>query len=277
MSLPLSDYENIVRLALAEDIGSGDITSQATIPADKTAKARMIVKHAGVICGLHVAEAVFNAIDHKLVVAVIAKDGDQLKVGTEVLEVSGSARSILAAERVALNFVQRMSGVATQTRKLADVITGTKAKLCDTRKTTPGLRALEKYAVRCGGGINHRMGLYDAILIKDNHIAVAGGITAALKAAKDKAQQIEIEVDTLDQLYEALGAGAKFILLDNMTPAQLAEAVTINAGRATLEASGGINAHNIRAIAETGVDLISVGSITHSAPALDIGLDITIA
>lgn len=277
MSLPLSQYDDIVRLALAEDIGAaGDITSLATIPADRLASARMIVKTPGVICGLDVAATVFMAVDPLLNVTLLAADGDSVVAGQGVLDVTGPARSILTAERVALNFVQQLSGVASQTRRLVDIVAGTNAQIIDTRKTTPGMRALEKYAVRCGGGGNHRMGLYDQILIKDNHIAVAGGVTAALAAVQGRAERTEIEVDTIDQLREALDAGARFVLLDNMPPAQLAQAVAINAGRAVLEASGGITPSTVRAVAETGVDLISVGWITHSAPALDIGLDITL-
>lgn len=272
--IPLSSYEDIVQMALAEDLGQGDITSNAIIPADKRAVARMIAKKSGVVCGLQVAETVFNAVDHGLIVELMARDGDAVEAGQEVLEVSGSARSILSAERVALNFVQQLSGVASETRKVVDLIAGTKAQVIDTRKTTPGLRSLEKYAVRCGGGGNHRMGLYDMVLIKDNHIAVAGGVAAALQAVSGRSEKVEIEVDTLDQLREALGAGAKFILLDNMSPAVMKEAVAITNGAAVLEASGGITPTNIRAVAESGVDLISLGFLTHSAPALDIGLDI---
>jgi len=272
--IPLSSYEDIVQMALAEDIGSGDITSEAIIPADKRAIARMIVKKPGVICGLHVAATVFNAVDHGLIVEFMAKDGDAVKAGQGVLEVSGPARSILSAERVALNFVQRLSGVASETRKIVDLIAGTKAQIIDTRKTTPGLRVLEKYAVTCGGGGNHRMGLYDMVLIKDNHIAVAGGIGPAMEAVAGRSEKIEIEVDTIDQLRSALNAGAQNILLDNMSPTQLKEAVDLCNGRAALEASGGITPANVRAVAESGVDLISLGFLTHSSGSLDIGLDI---
>ncbi len=199
MSLPLSQYDDIVRLALAEDIGAaGDITSLATIPADRLASARMIVKTPGVICGLDVAATVFMAVDPLLNVTLLAADGDSVVAGQGVLDVTGPARSILTAERVALNFVQQLSGVASQTRRLVDIVAGTNAQIIDTRKTTPGMRALEKYAVRCGGGGNHRMGLYDQILIKDNHIAVAGGVTAALAAVQGRAERTEIEVDTIE-------------------------------------------------------------------------------
>jgi len=272
--LPLSSYEDIVQLALSEDIGAGDITSESIIPEGQMATADMIAKDDGVISGLDVAATVFGAVDAGLDITFHAQDGDRVKKGAMLLSVSGSARSILVAERTALNFVQQLSGVATQTARLAGLIAGTKAKLCDTRKTVPGMRILQKYAVTCGGGVNHRMGLYDAVLIKDNHIAVAGGIKPALTAVADRAEKIEIEVDTLDQLREALEAGAKYILLDNMSPDTMREAVAITNGRAVLEASGGITDETIRAVAESGVDLISTGWITHSPPALDIGLDI---
>jgi nicotinate-nucleotide pyrophosphorylase (carboxylating) len=274
MTLQPCDYEDILRLALTEDIGGGDITSDTIIPVGQRASARMIAKAEGVICGLPVAQAVFTAVEPGLSVTLLAQDGDIVSAGQAVLEVEGPARGLLAAERVSLNFVQRLSGVASETRKFADAIFGTKAQIIDTRKTTPGMRSLEKYAVRCGGGGNHRMGLYDMVLIKDNHIAVAGGVAAALEAVKERREDVEIEVDTLDQLREALEAGAKFILLDNMTPSMLREAVDITDGRAVLEASGGISLSSVRAVAESGVDRISAGFLTHSAPALDVGLDI---
>lgn len=277
MMIPLSDYREIVQLALAEDIGGGDVTSHALIPADQRAVARMRVKKPGVICGLHVAETVFNAVDHGLIVELMARDGDAVTAGQEVLEVSGSARSILTAERVALNFVQQLSGVATQTRACVDAVFGTRAQIIDTRKTVPGMRVLQKYAVRCGGGANHRMGLYDMALIKDNHIAVAGGVREALEAVAGKADRVEIEVDTIEQLRAALDAGTAHILLDNMTVEQMRDAVAITAGRAVLEASGGITKANLRSVAETGVDHISLGFLTHSAPALDIGLEISLS
>lgn len=276
MSLPVFAYQEIVQIALAEDIGDGDITSNSIIPADKRTVARMVVKKPGVVCGLHVAETVFRAVDHGLAVELMAKDGDDIQSGQEVLEVSGFARSILSAERVALNFVQQLSGVASETRKMVNIVAGTKARIIDTRKTTPGMRILEKYAVTCGGGGNHRMGLYDMVLIKDNHIAIAGSVTAALQAVAGRSEKVEIEVDTLDQLREALACGARYILLDNMAPVVMKEAVAITNGAAVLEASGGITPATIRAVAESGVDLISLGFLTHSAPALDIGLDIAL-
>ncbi len=276
---PLPLIDEAVRRALAEDLGdSGDITSASVVPAGAQSSAVIAARTAGVIAGVHVAMRTFNLVDDTLAVTHRVMDGVRVEPGDVVLEISGSARSILAAERVALNFVGHLSGIATATAELALIIKGTNAKVCCTRKTTPGLRALEKYAVRCGGGVNHRFGLYDAILIKDNHIAIAGGVGPAVNAAKANAGhmvKIEVEVDTLAQLDEALAAGAHIVLLDNMDPAQLKEAVARTAGRAVTEASGSITAAKARAVAEAGVDLISVGWITHSAPCLDVGLDFT--
>ncbi len=276
---PLPLIDEAVRRALAEDLGdSGDITSAAVVPAEAQASAVIAARTAGVIAGAHVAMRTFNLVDDTLAVTHRVMDGVHVEPGDVVLEIAGAARSILAAERVALNFIGHLSGIATATAELAAVIKGTNARVCCTRKTTPGLRALEKYAVRCGGGVNHRFGLYDAILIKDNHIAIAGGVGAAVKAARAKAGhmvKIEVEVDTLAQLDEALAAGAHIVLLDNMDTAQLKDAVARTAGRAVTEASGSITAAKARAIAEAGVDLISVGWITHSAPSLDVGLDFT--
>ena len=263
--------------ALAEDLGlAGDITTNATVPADATASAAFVVRQTGVISGLDVAAAAFSLLDPSVTFEAHAADGDILKAGGTVARVSGNARAILTGERVALNFLGRMSGIATLTHHYALAISGTKAAIADTRKTTPGLRAFEKYAVRCGGGRNHRAGLFDAILIKDNHIVAAGGIENAITAARQYAghmTKIEVEVDTLDQLDEALKHQIDAVLLDNMTPALLATAVKRVAGRALTEASGGVNLDTVRAIAESGVDLISAGALTHSAPVLDIGLD----
>jgi nicotinate-nucleotide pyrophosphorylase (carboxylating) len=275
--LPALIIEPIVRHALLEDLGrAGDITSEATIPADRQARVVAVARGPGVIAGLTAGLMAFSLFDPSLTVTALAADGDRVQKGARLATVEGRARSILSAERVALNLLGQLSGVASATARFVDAVKGTKARIICTRKTTPGLRALEKFAVRCGGGVNHRFGLDDGILIKDNHIAIAGGVRAALEAAKRHAGhmvRIECEVDSLAQLEEALSAGANAILLDNMTPSTLRDAVRINAGRAVLEASGGVTLETVRAIAETGVDLISTGWITHSAPALDVALD----
>jgi nicotinate-nucleotide pyrophosphorylase (carboxylating) len=278
--LPALLVEGPVRAALLEDLGrSGDITSAATIPADARAEAMIVVRKPGVLAGLACAEAAFRLIDPAVTFAAGKADGDRLGPGDVVAGIAGPARGILSAERVALNVLGHLSGVATATAAFADAIAHTGAKITCTRKTTPGLRALEKYAVRCGGGANHRFGLDDAILIKDNHIAVAGGVGVAIARARAHAGHlvmIEIEVDTLDQLREAMAERPDAVLLDNMTPGMLREAVAIVAGRAVVEASGGVTLANVAAIAETGVDRISSGWITHSAPVLDLGLDIEV-
>ncbi len=277
--MPRLVVEPAVRLALEEDLGrAGDITTDYVVPAEARARAVIAARKAGVVAGLDAARTAFRLVDPELMIAVERRDGDTAQPGDAICHIEGNARSILTGERVALNFMGHMSGIATATRGMADLISHTKARVTCTRKTTPGLRAFEKHAVRAGGGANHRFGLDDGILIKDNHIAVAGGVTEAIRAARAQAGhmvKIEIETDTLDQLREALEAGAEAVLLDNMSPATLAEAVEINAGRAVLEASGGITAETIAAVAESGVDLISVGWLTHSAPSLDLGLDIT--
>jgi nicotinate-nucleotide pyrophosphorylase (carboxylating) len=269
-----------VRAALEEDLGrAGDITTQATIPEGTQASAVMAARKAGTIAGLPLAAAAFRLLDPNLRFDMLVTDGTAVAAGTAVARVAGDARAILAAERVALNFACRLSGTATLTARFAALVAHTKAKICCTRKTTPGLRAFEKYAVRCGGGMNHRFGLDDAFLIKDNHIAVAGSIGAALAAAKAAAGhlvKIEIEVDTLDQLREVIEAGADVVLFDNMSVADMRAGVAMIAGRMLTEASGGISLDTAKAIAETGVDLISVGALTHSAPILDLGLDIEI-
>jgi nicotinate-nucleotide pyrophosphorylase (carboxylating) len=275
--LPRHLIEDAVRRALAEDLGdAGDITTRAAVPADAQARAVIAARKPGVVAGLDIAAAAFAAVDPAIQVNLRVADGTNVDAGALVLDLAGPARGILTAERVALNFLGHLSGVATATNDIAKVIAHTKARVCCTRKTTPGLRALEKYAVRCGGGVNHRFGLYDAVLIKDNHVAAAGGVARAVAAARQNAGhmvKIEVEVDTLDQLREALDAGADVVLLDNMTPVQLAEAVRIVGGRAVTEASGSITAATAKAVAESGVDLMSVGWITHSAPCLDLGLD----
>jgi nicotinate-nucleotide pyrophosphorylase (carboxylating) len=274
---PFLLMEQTVRQALEEDLGrAGDLTSDLVLPAGQKATALLVARKAGTIAGLSVAEAAFHILDGSLKVRLEARDGMTVAAGTPLLAVQGGARAILAGERVALNFVGHLSGVATATRALVDAVTGTKAKIVCTRKTTPGLRVLEKYAVRCGGGVNHRYGLDDGVLIKDNHIVAAGGIKPAVErvfAGLGHMVKVEVEVDSLEQLQLALELGVDTVLLDNMSPATLREAVAINAGRAKLEASGNVTLSTVRAIAETGVDYISSGAITHSAPNLDVALD----
>jgi nicotinate-nucleotide pyrophosphorylase (carboxylating) len=270
-----------VRAALKEDLGLvGDVTTEATIPAETVAAGVLAARKPGVIAGLQLAAAAFQTLDPQAELEIKIADGGRVAADAVIARVTGKARALLSAERVALNFLCRLSGTATLARRYVDIIAGTRARIIDTRKTTPGLRAFEKYAVRAGGGMNHRTGLFDAILIKDNHIVVAGGIGPAIERARARAGhmvKIEVEVDTLDQLAEALRHRIDAVLLDNMTADQLREAVRMVAGRAVTEASGGINLDTVRAIAETGVDLISVGALTHSAPVLDIGLDFEIA
>jgi nicotinate-nucleotide pyrophosphorylase (carboxylating) len=269
--------EPTVRLALAEDLGrAGDLTSDLVLPAGQRATAVLVARQAGTVSGLVVAEAAFHILDGALKIRLEARDGHQVPAGTPLLAVQGFARSILAAERVALNFVGHLSGVATATRALVDAVKGTKARIVCTRKTTPGLRMLEKYAVRCGGGVNHRYGLDDGVLIKDNHIVAAGGIKPAVErvfSGLGHMVKVEVEVDSLEQLQMALELGVDTVLLDNMKPDMLREAVKINAGRAALEASGNVTLETVRAIADTGVDYISSGAITHSARSLDVALD----
>ena len=278
--LPEPLITNAVATALAEDLGlAGDVTTDSVIPPAITASAVFAARKPGIVAGLGVAAATFRHLDPAMGFEVFVPDGEPVQPGTAIARASGNARALLTAERVALNFLGHMSGIATLTRRYVDAVVGTRARIVDTRKTTPGLRTFEKYAVRAGGGMNHRIGLFDAVLIKDNHIAVAGGISPAIAAARTRVGhmvKIEVEVDTLDQLAEALHHRIDAVLLDNMTPEQLAEAVRIVAGRAITEASGGVNLDTVRAIAEAGVDLISVGALTHSATVLDIGLDIEV-
>ncbi|MBD8893074.1 carboxylating nicotinate-nucleotide diphosphorylase [Roseibium litorale] len=278
--LPRLMVDEAVKAALLEDWGrAGDVTSQATIPADAQATAVIASRKPGVLAGLALAESAFRQTNAQVRFEAVLQDGARLEKGSVAARMSGPARAILSAERVALNFACHLSGIATATARFADLIAHTQANIVCTRKTTPGLRAFEKYAVRCGGGSNHRFGLDDAILIKDNHIAVAGGVRPAIEAAKAFAGhlvKIEVEVDTLDQLREALACKPDVIMLDNMGPDQLREAVSIANGQVLLEASGGIEADTITAIAEAGVNLISSGWITHSSPILDLGLDIEI-
>ena len=269
--------EHGVRGALEEDLGrAGDITSQLTIAAETTATARFVARKPGHIAGLICAEAAFRLIDPSVKFEVAAPDGSEVAAGALLATVSGPARSLLTAARVALNFLGPLSGTATATAALVQAVAGTKARIVCTRKTLPGLRALQKYAVRCGGGFNHRFGLDDAAMVKDNHVQAAGGITPAvqrLRAGLGHMVKIEVEVDRLEQLEEALAIGVDTILLDNMTPEELRRAVALTNGRAVLEASGNVTLATVRAIAETGVDCISSGAITHSALNLDIGLD----
>ncbi len=278
--VPMDEIKRIVRLALGEDVGSGDATSLATIPEDVTAKALMVAREPLIISGLEVAGTVFHEILPELQVRLLEKDGTRASEGAVLMEIEGSARAILTGERVALNFVQRLSGVATMTSLFVDAVRGTNAAILDTRKTTPGLRLLEKYAVACGDGKNHRIGLFDMVLIKDNHLVAVrdekpNAIAAAVRRAREKFPdlKVEVEADTLEQFAQALDAGADIVLLDNMTLEELRAAVKQNNGRAKLEASGGVNLQTVRGIAETGVDYISVGALTHSARAMDIALD----
>ena len=272
--------EDAVRAALLEDLGrAGDITTNATIPAMKQARAVIAARQPGIVAGLDLAKAAFRLLDPALSFETRIADGAAVTPGAILATIEGPARALLSAERVALNFLGRLSGVATLTSRYVAAVAHTKVRIVCTRKTTPGLRTFEKYAVLSGGGFNHRFGLDDAILIKDNHIAVAGGIIPALRAVKaaiGHLVKIEIEVDTLDQLDEVLTEGADVVLLDNMTPARLREAVARVKGRLLTEASGGVTLETVAAIAESGVDMISVGALTHSAQVLDVGLDIQI-
>ncbi|WP_414893458.1 carboxylating nicotinate-nucleotide diphosphorylase [Sphingomonas sp. Leaf38] len=269
------DIDAFVAATLGEDLGAlGDITSTAVIPADARFTGVMDSRDPIVVAGLDLAEAFFRSLDPQVRIARLVRDGDVVAAGTELLRLEGVGRAMLTAERSALNTVQHLSGIATMTRAYVDAIEGTGAILLDTRKTIPGLRVLEKYATRTGGAQNHRMGLWDAAMIKDNHVAVAGGVAEAVRRAKAAGiAQIIVEVDRIDQVEPALAAGATRLLLDNMPPAMLREAVTLVGGRVPTEASGGVNLDTIRAIAETGVTYISVGRLTQSAPAADIGLD----
>ena len=276
--LPDVLIEPVVRFALAEDLGrAGDVTARACVPAEARMTAVFASRRAGVLSGVDCVRLAVLTMDPDAEIAIHLADGDALTPGARIAEVSANARAFLAAERTALNLLGRMCGIATLTRAYVDAVAGTGARIADTRKTTPGLRALEKHAVVCGGGVNHRFGLDDAILIKDNHIAVCGGVAAAIRRAKAAAghlMKVEVEVDSLDQLDQALAETPDVIMLDNFDLAMLREAVARTAGRVTLEASGGVNLDTVRGIAETGVDVISVGALTHSAPSLDVGLDV---
>jgi nicotinate-nucleotide pyrophosphorylase (carboxylating) len=279
---PLSKNEILqaVRAALAEDIGAGDVTTLATVPETAMTNALMVAREPLVVAGIEFAECAFHELSPEVRIERVASDRQRVEQGQSILKITGPTRAVLTAERVALNFLQRLSGVATMTAQFVDAIKGTKAKILDTRKTTPGWRRFEKYAVACGGGTNHRIGLSDAILIKDNHLAMLrqeppNAIEAAVRRARAKYPNlpVEVEADTAEQVEQALFARADTILLDNMDPQQMRTAVGWIAGRAKTEASGGITYANVRAVAETGVDFISIGAITHSARAVDIGLD----
>lgn len=272
------EVEDIAHMAISEDLDGGvDVTTVATVPEDAVATADFTAREAGTVAGLRVAEAVLSVVcTDTFEVERYVEDGDRVEAGQVLLSVRARTRDLLTGERSALNLLCLMSGIATATRAWADELEGTKAKVRDTRKTTPGLRCLEKYAVRCGGGVNHRMSLSDAALVKDNHVIAAGGVREAFKAVREQFPDlpIEVEVDTLQQVREALDAGADLILLDNFTPIETEEAVALVHGRAVLESSGRLTMHNARAYAETGVDYLAVGGLTHSSPILDIGLDL---
>ena len=273
---PHFDLHDFVRRVLAEDLGSGgDVTSAATIAADARFTAEMASRQAIVVAGMDVAAAFFRALDPSVHIEILADDGERADAGSALMRLEGNARAMLSAERSALNTLQHLSGIATLTRQYVDLIDGTGAILLDTRKTIPGLRVLDKYAAKMGGAENHRMRLDDGLLIKDNHVAVAGGVAQAVRAARaaNSGLKVQVEVDRIDQIEPALEAGADRLLLDNMPPPVLREAVALVGGRVPLEASGGVNLETVRGIAETGVNYISVGRITQSAPAVDIGLD----
>ncbi|MER5531105.1 carboxylating nicotinate-nucleotide diphosphorylase [Streptomyces sp. NPDC002677] len=272
------EVEDIANVAIQEDLDNGvDVTTVATIPEEAVATADFVAREAGVVAGLRVAEAVVSVVcTDEFEVERHVEDGDRVEAGQPLLSITTRTRDLLTAERSALNILNRLSGIATATRAWADALEGTTTRVRDTRKTTPGLRSLEKFAVRCGGGVNHRMSLSDAALVKDNHVVAAGGVEQAFKAVREAFPElaIEVEVDTLHQLREAVDAGADLILLDNFTPGECEEAVAIVHGRALLEASGRLTLDNARAYADTGVDFLAVGALTHSSPILDIGLDL---
>ena len=271
------ELDNLLRRALAEDIGMGDITSESCIPADTRAEARIVAKEPGVICGIDLVARTFKLLDENVCVKPHVVDGDRVETGAVLVQLTGCARSILTGERTVLNLLAHLSGIATKTADAVMQIADTRAKICDTRKTTPGLRALEKYAVRTGGAVNHRFGLFDGVLIKDNHIANAGGIENAVRAARARVPHtlnIEVETENLAQVREALDAGADIIMLDNMDVPTMREAVALIGGRAITEASGNMGVRPLREVAETGVDFISIGALTHSVRAMDISMKI---
>lgn len=277
MELNPLELRNMIERFLCEDIGAGDLTTNSIVQADAVSHGYVISRESGVVAGLPLAKMVFQILDPGIEFRALVRDGDKIDRGMVLAEISGNARAILTGERLALNLLQHLSGIATRTARLVELAAGKKSRIVDTRKTTPGLRIIEKYAVRVGGGYNHRFGLFDAVLIKDNHIKIAGGITQAVEAARrgsPHTARIEVEVEDLAGVNEALAAGADIIMLDNMTAERMREAVDLIAGRALVEASGGVTEDNIRAVAEAGVDLISVGALTHSVRSLDISLDI---
>ena len=283
LPIPRHELDEIVTRALAEDVAWGDLTTDALVPSILTARAEVLVKAGGVVAGLPVMARVFQLVDPTIAADFLASDGDRVQPGQVVARFTGPARALLTGERVALNFAQRLSGIATETRRYVDAVAGTNATIVDTRKTTPGLRSLEKYAVRMGGGQNHRRNLSDGILIKDNHLVAISGASGTLAQAVALGRKrwphtvkVEVEVDRIDQIELALAAGADIVLLDNMDPPTMRTAVSLIGGRARTEASGGITLASVRAVAETGVDLISVGALTHSIRALDISLELVI-
>jgi nicotinate-nucleotide pyrophosphorylase (carboxylating) len=276
MGLSPDLLEPVVRMALAEDVGSGDVTTDSVVPASARCRATLVLEEPGVVCGLDAVRAVFEALDPAVAVDALLADGARVTdVPAPVAAIQGPARAVLTGERTALNLFGRLCGIATLTARYADLVAGTGAEILDTRKTTPGLRALEKYAVRCGGGTNHRFGLHDAVLLKENHLRIAGGIAPAVAAARN-GRPVEVEAETLDEVGEAVEAGAERILLDNMTPEQVRRAVELVGGRVRLEASGGISLATVRAYAETGVEFVSVGALTHSARSLGVSLEVEV-
>lgn len=267
--------DRLIKQALEEDIGNEDVTTNSVMPEYKRGRVKLICKQDGVICGLNVFERVFKLLDEHTIIEIFVKDGDEVKKGQRIAMVSGDIRVLLSGERVALNFLQRMSGIATYTRSVAKLLEGSKTKLLDTRKTTPNMRVFEKYAVRCGGGNNHRYNLSDGVLLKDNHIGAAGGVKKAVEMARAYApfvRKIEVEVENLDMCREALEAGADIIMLDNMSVADMKKAVEMIGGRALTECSGNVTLENVARVKETGVDFVSSGALTHSAPILDLSL-----
>jgi nicotinate-nucleotide pyrophosphorylase (carboxylating) len=276
MAVAVDTLERLAYAAIAEDVGEGDVTTDAVVAEDMTGSAVILLREPGVVCGLAMVEAVFRALEGDVEVEAVVEEGDLVESGTVVTRVSGPLRAILTGERTALNFLGRLSGIATLTRRYVDAVQGTGVSILDTRKTTPGLRVLEKHAVAVGGGRNHRFGLADGVLIKDNHLRATGSIRTAVERVRAATQlPVEVECDTLEQVSDAIEAGADAILLDNMTPDGLLAAVVLVNGRARLEASGGVTLDNVRAIAETGVDEISIGALTHAARSLDVSLELT--